>query len=555
MSYINEKDKFTTKVEDFVEQTTPDLTLSLSTKKKFNEVIQACKDSGLDGFDYIYEFFTWEEISELAAYGGFPVRYPHYLFGMEFEHMQQSYKYGYSKIYEMVINNDPCYAYLLNSNSEVDNLTVIAHAYAHNDFFKNNFWFSKTNRNMMNEMAAHGTKMRRYCRNYGRDKVIKFLDLALSIQFLINPDDVFDSSTSYREIEFGDEVLNEEPRRIKHEEGHEYMDDFLNPKEFLKEERVRIKKKFEDKIRKFPQNPTRDVLGFLAKNSPRLRNWMRDILYTVRKESLYFVPQIKTKILNEGWASYWDEEIMANQGFAGDEGIIDYAKHHAGVLGGKYSRNPYKVGNMLLKYIEDKWNKGKFGPEWENCTSRKEKENWDKQLNQGREKLFEIRERYDDYMLIDEFMDQEFCDENEFYVYEKNDKGEYVIVSKDVKDVKKSLLDTVGMERFPIIQVKNANLMNMGHLHLEHAWTGRTLSLKYANEVVKYIARIWGKPVVLSTYEVDEDYDPSIPIKYNSGMIPMVIYSINGKESKVGNWSDYKYEFVRFREEDDEDNV
>jgi len=310
MSYINEKDKV--KIGQFIDQRTPDIEISEETKRKFNEIVEVCKKSGLDGFDYIYELFRWDEISELAAYGGFPVRYPHYLFGMEFEHMNQSYKYGYSKIYELVINNDPTYAYLLGSNSDVDNLTVIAHAYAHNDFFKNNFWFSPTNRNMINEMASHGTKIRRYCRKYGRDKVIRFLDLALSIQFLIDPDDVFNESTEYREENYVDEVITEEPRKIGLHEDHEYMDDFINPDAFIEKERDRIKKSFQKKMRQFPESPTKDIIGFLAKNSPRLRNWMKDILFMIREEALYFVPQIKTQICNEGWASYWDEQIMAN---------------------------------------------------------------------------------------------------------------------------------------------------------------------------------------------------------------------------------------------------
>lgn len=441
------------------------------------------------------------------------------------------------------VHNSPCYAYLLNSNNEIDNLTVIAHAYAHNDFFKNNLWFSKSNRNMMNEMAGHGTKIRRYGRKYGRDKVSNFLDLALSIQFLVDPNDVFEER-KHEDILFEDEVNNEEPRKIKVQKDHEYMDDFINPKSFIKEERDRIKKDFEKKMVKFPENPTRDVIGFLANYSPRLRNWMRDILFMLREEALYFLPQAQTKIINEGWASFWDEQIMAKQGYAGDEGIIEYAHHHAGVMGHKYSRNPYATGNMLLKWIKDRWDKGKFGDEWENCKDAKKRKEWDKKLGLGMEKIFEVRKMYNDYMLIDEFMDQDFCDEHEYYLWEKNKKGEHILISRDADVIKKRALQDIGMQRMPIIEIKDVNALNLGHLHLQHKWTNKTLSFKYADYMLRFISRLWGRPIVLSTYSTHDSYDPSIPMEYNDKITPVTIFYNPGDEkSYAGTWQEYSYFF------------
>src|SRR5512147_1039040 len=118
------------------------------------------RDYGLDCFDTIFEVITYDQMNQFAAYGGFPTRYPHWRFGMEYESLSKGYRYGLSKIYEMVINNNPCYAYLLESNALVDQKLVMAHVYAHCDFFKNNISFSKTNRKMMDETANHAARMR-----------------------------------------------------------------------------------------------------------------------------------------------------------------------------------------------------------------------------------------------------------------------------------------------------------------------------------------------------------------------------------------------------------
>lgn len=134
-------------------------------------ILKASEDYGLDCFDTIFELINYDQINQIAAYGGFPVRYPHWKFGMEYDHLSKSYEYGLSKIYEMVINNDPCYAYLMEGNMMMDQKLVMAHVYGHCDFFKNNIWFSKTNRKMMDQMANHAVRIRRYIDRYGYDPV------------------------------------------------------------------------------------------------------------------------------------------------------------------------------------------------------------------------------------------------------------------------------------------------------------------------------------------------------------------------------------------------
>src|SRR5690606_41764014 len=127
--------------------------LPLYLRKEQERIEAVAKESGLDFFPTEFEILSYDRLNEIAAYGGFPVRYPHWRFGMEYEKLSKSYEYGLSKIYEMVINTDPCYAYLMEGNMFVDQKLVMAHVYGHCDFFKNNQWFSKTDRKMMDTMA------------------------------------------------------------------------------------------------------------------------------------------------------------------------------------------------------------------------------------------------------------------------------------------------------------------------------------------------------------------------------------------------------------------
>jgi len=151
------------------------------------EIEEIARGYGLDFFETIFELVEYDELNMLAAYGGFPVRYPHWRFGAQYDELSKGYTYGLQRIYEMVVNNDPCYAYLLRSNSMTDQKLVIAHVYAHCDFFKNNAWFAHTNRKMLDQMANHAARINRHIDRYGYETVEEFIDACLSIEDLIDP--------------------------------------------------------------------------------------------------------------------------------------------------------------------------------------------------------------------------------------------------------------------------------------------------------------------------------------------------------------------------------
>src|SRR5215470_18534236 len=164
-----------------------DRTLPKELAEQAEIIAGYAREEGLDFYETIFEMLDFDEINQVAAYGGFPQRYPHWRFGMEYERLKKQHSYGLGKIYEMVINNDPCYAYLLNDNELVDQKLVMAHVFGHCDFFKNNIWFSQTNRKMMDEMANHASRVWRLVDREGYEPVERFIDICLSLENLIDP--------------------------------------------------------------------------------------------------------------------------------------------------------------------------------------------------------------------------------------------------------------------------------------------------------------------------------------------------------------------------------
>jgi stage V sporulation protein R len=452
---------------------------------------------GLDCFETIFEMVPSDAINSLAAQEGFPVRYPHWRFGMNYDQYSKGYEWGLQKIYEMVINTNPAYAYLMTANSHVDQKTVMAHVYGHVDFFKNNTWFSKTNRKMLDTMANHAVRIRRYMDDIGQDEVEGFIDICLSLDNLIDP-----------HLPFHEQKKPDPEAQMAQAQGdgrlkveRSYMDKYINPPEFLAEQ----KKRRSDnalKDKKFPNHPERDVMLFLMNHAP-LQEWQQDILRMIRDESYYFLPQIQTKIMNEGWASYWHSEIMTKRALKDSE-IIDFADHHAGVLTMQPGRiNPYKIGIELFRDIEDRWNRGQFGKEYEECQSFEQRLKWDKKLGLGRKKIFEVRKVCNDVTFIDDYLTPEFVDRYKLYTYEFNKRtGQYEIVDRNFKTVKEKLLTSLTNQGHPNISIVDGNFENRGELYLHHRYLGVDLDLKYARDTMRSIFTLWTRPVHIET-EVD----------------------------------------------------
>lgn len=471
--------------------------LTPELEKARAKIAKVAKNCGLDYFETIFEIITYDQINQFAAYGGFPVRYPHWKFGMEYEHLSKSYEYGLSKIYEMVINTDPCYAYLMEGNLFMDQKLVMAHVYGHCDFFKNNIWFSKTNRKMMDQMANHATRIRRHIDKYGQDRVENFIDVCLSLENLIDRHSPYVEKSSTRVSESDEQKKSDDSHLLK--VSRPYMRDYINPPEFVREQQKKKMEELAKTQRRFPAESERDVLKFLLHYAP-LEDWEQDVLSIIRDEAYYFAPQGMTKVMNEGWASYWHSKIMTEH-ILNDSEIIDFADHHSGTMAMQPNGfNPYKIGIELMRNIEERWNKGQFGREWELCDDLREKKNWDRKLGLGRQKIFEVRKIYNDVTFLDEYMTEEFCVQNKFFVYRFNEKTQrFEVDTRDFKAIKAKLLFQLTNFGQPIIRVQNANFENRGELLLEHLFEGIDLQPDYMSQTLRNVFKIWGRPVCLVT--------------------------------------------------------
>lgn len=465
---------------------------------------------GLDFPEVRFVMVDFEQMNKVAAYDGFPSRYPHWRFGMEYERLRKSYAWGLHRIYELVINTDPCYAYLLTSNLPIDQKLVMAHVYAHADFFKNNLWFAHTNRRMLDETANHGSRIRRYVEKYGAEAVEAFVDRCLSLENLID----IHSPGIQRPLarpDGHDEDDEKAPERIR---SKGYMDDYINPPAYL--ERLRQERKeAKQKERDYPATPQRDLLLFLLENAP-LEAWQQDVLAIIREEAYYFAPQRQTKILNEGWASFFHSQIMTRFVLDGSE-LIDYADHHSGTLATSPGRlNPYKMGIELLRHVEERWNRGAFGPEYEQCDNAQERANWNRHLGLGREKIFEVRRIYNDVGFIDAFLTEEFAQEQRLFNYRYNPQLKaYEIEGRDFQDIKQQLLFNLTNFGEPLIEVVNANYQNRGELYLVHRWESVDLRPDYAAATLENLQALWGRPVHLET--IASEKGPAL-LSYNGSV-------------------------------------
>jgi stage V sporulation protein R len=304
--------------------------------------------------------------------------------------------------------------------------------------------------------------------------------------------------------------MEQKPEEVPRQEqvskfkAKDYLDRWINPPELLEAE---AKKMREDraKLRHVtPARPTRDVLQYLLQHA-RLDDWQMDCLAIVREEAYYFAPQGMTKVMNEGWASYWHSTLMTKH-FVDATEIIDYADHHSGTVHmppGNF--NPYKVGLELFRDIEDRWNKGRFGKAYEESDNVGEKKSWDKGLGLGREKIFEVRRMYNDVNFIDEFMTPDFIEKHKFYQYGRDPHtGQLRIVTRDPHRIKQAMLYHLTNHGRPFIYVVDGDYCARGELYLAHKHNGQDLEIKFAIETLKNLHKIWQHPVHLQA-RIDDD--------------------------------------------------
>ena len=397
---------------------------------KIEKIVAAAQ---LDCYEQHFSICTYEDMLCYESYAGMPSHYPHWSCGKAYERQKTFYSYNLVGLpYEMVINSNPCLAYLMQDNTLTLQILTMAHVYGHNDFFKNNRLFKRDTRaELTGEMfTAHADRVREYIHDpfIGPEKVERILDAAHALRYQTNRNGL------------------RKP---------------VDRKEILKDAQTPVPDRFED-----------DLLGFLAERG-KLAEWERDLVNIVRDETTYFIPQIETKIMNEGWASYWHYRIL-NQLELPTALHLEFLQRHNLVVRPFEGRiNPYFVGFKMFEYLS-------------------------KQPG-GEQKIMEIRAEERDQSFLRRYLNQELCEEMNLFSYQV--RGTDIVV-KEVADengwrtVRDELANGVGLGTVPIIRPVS---VDKGTLVLQHAFDGRELELNYAKETVKYVVDLWGGKVDLRT--------------------------------------------------------
>ncbi|KAF6603542.1 MULTISPECIES: SpoVR family protein [unclassified Bacillus (in: firmicutes)] len=450
-------------------------------QRAIEEITDIAKGFGLDFYPMRYEICPAEIIYTFGAYG-MPTRFSHWSFGKQFHKMKLHYDLGLSKIYELVINSNPCYAFLLDSNSLIQNKLIVAHVLAHCDFFKNNCRFQNTNRDMVESMAAAAERIKHYERIHGIKEVESFLDAILAIQEHIDPSLVRPKLL----WSVDDEEEDEEETAASPYDDLWGMD---KPKQ--------VKKKKGKKP--FPPRPEKDILLFIEEHSRELEPWQRDILTMMREEMLYFWPQLETKIMNEGWASYWHQRIIRELDLTSDE-AIEFAKLNAGVVQpSKTGINPYYLGLKIFEDIEE---------HYDNPTDEMKKTGV--KPGSGREKMFEVREIESDISFIRNYLTKDLVMREDLYLFQKQGR-DYKVIDKEWKAVRDQLVNMRVNGGFPYLTVNDGDYLKNNELYIKHWYEGIELDLKYLEKVLPYLYQLWGRSVhiesVLEDREVMFSYD------------------------------------------------
>ncbi|MFZ5592463.1 MAG: SpoVR family protein [Bacillota bacterium] len=477
------------------------------------KIIAKAQEFGLDFYNMHFEICPAEVIYTIGAYG-MPTRFTHWTFGKAYQKMKTHYDYNLSRIYELVINTDPCYAFLLEGNSLVQNKLVMAHVLGHSDFFKNNAYFKPTPKNMIESMAAAAERFRSYEFKYGREKVEKFLDAVISIQEHIDPRRYIKAQADERGDENdtcgycgggchgdradsarscsggcqtggascgGQPTAGRKSKRKKNQLRETPYDDLWN----LDKTDLPVE---EEKPKKIPPTPEKDLLLFLLHHARDLDDWQQDIISVIRQEMLYFWPQMETKIMNEGWATYWHLRIIREIDLPENE-ALDFAKMHAGVIqASKMHLNPYLLGLKIFEDIEKRWDN----------PSEEEKEKYDRPGGQGREKIFEVRETENDISFIRNYLTRELIEEMDLYLFKKIGY-DWKITDKNWEVVRDHIVASMTNCGYPYIVVEDGDYGKRGDLYLRHQFEGTELDVFYLEKTLPMVYHIWGRQVHLET--------------------------------------------------------
>jgi len=450
---------------------------SIADLERWNDrIVELVQQFGLDPFPQEFEVCDHEDMLSYMVYSGMPSHYPHWSFGKNFEKLKTLYEYGVAGLpYEMVINSNPSIAYLMRDNSLALQVLTIAHVYGHNDFFKNNFTFRSTRAEYTIEaFKGHANRVRQYIEDpsIGLERVEAILDAAHALSLQCRRNLAIKKPTAAEEREM--KVYEATPRTDPFGAIH------------------RRQEQAEPDLNKEPLYPDEDLLIFIRDHNRQFAEWEKDLLTIVHEQAQYFVPQIETKIMNEGWASFWHKKILETLELPQDLHLEFLVRHTQVLRPSPGSLNPYHVGMKIWEDIEQRWDH----------PSVEDIENFGPRKKSGREKLFEVREVERDASFLRRYLTEDLI--RELNLFEYKQRGNEQVVSRvadkeNWRQIKETLIQNVGTGTIPVIKVEDADYNNNRTLLLKHHHDGRDLQLEYAEKTLRYLYQLWGRGVAMET--------------------------------------------------------
>lgn len=496
------------------------------TKKIMEECKARARDAGLRFDDESLEYIvTNQDMLELSPKVMIPTLYDYWVHDVEVLKEYGKYKLYPSNPYETVINSRPAISYYNDNNPDWMNIMIFYHVIGHIDFFQNNVLFEHTwNDDFVGQALADKRLINQYRSQYGRwvDYAIEFsrsIDNITGYFNLIARNNFPNEKEPQEKIKYYFDHFLQEEKRVPH---HHVFKEIAEYNELISKNPAGNSVFFSEVKRKFPEFQSKfekylekekvvkhtDLLEFIRDNSPFLdkeeNGWMKQIMTIIRNTSLYFAPQIRTKTINEGWASYWHDKLFKmDERIKGHE--VVYAKLNAGVTSiSRVGLNPYAIGLRLIEHVEELANKGKINYEFQKIKDIERREDYDTKAMKGNEAIFKLRSDFSDFMLFNTFVDQDFIDEHDLFVAGKRynqqrNTWQYYVQSRKAEDYQKMLMDSLYHP--PSINV-DLQKTNDDLLYLRHEFEGKQLIKPFIPETLIGVEYLWGGEVNLETTEI-----------------------------------------------------
>jgi len=456
---------------------------------------------GLEYCDIEWDVIPDQKMLEIMAYH-IPGNLSNWKFGRDYERLRTINEHVHAGLpYEVVINSDPARAYLMKSNTFGVQSLVMAHVIGHVAFFTMNKYFQQSRRDIISYMQMSSERIMEYERHFGIDNIERIVDAGHSIQFHSSP---FDNETEDEKRKKAFEYSKKTFHKVS---KSEFRDIFQNLTEDLVKKDVELfnQELWKSLCDKTPVEPTGDLLRYIIDNSKNLVDWEKDILEVLRQEGRYYWPQIKTKYMNEGFATYWHQKLLQDLIEDGTLDSKDHAEYnYANSLVkamGPTQMNPYLIGCEIWNDIVERWDKGRHGDEYEECQNRNQVANWDTKEMGGHQKMMEVMKSYTDWFFLQDFLTPELVEKLKMYIYvlkETRDTIDIVRTKHESKTVAKVIINSFSHSHIPNIEIADGNYKG-GNLYMIHSHSGVDLDLEYAKRTMKHIRTLWGKDVYLET--------------------------------------------------------